>query len=144
MADPTEEPGGELPPTLRHQMDDWDEEVRDQQLAFVDAAEDLEAQARDIQLQLETAEEVRRPNLLMHLDLVTKLAANVRTMAKIPFPIPDEGVTVREEPTAPDGLVYVDPEEAATLFPRVVNAEDDTDDDEDDTDDDQDTESGRG
>jgi hypothetical protein len=68
----------------------------------------------------------------MHLDLVTKLAANVRTMAKIPFLIPEEGVTVREEPDAPDGLVYVDPVEAAELFPRHdpdPDADPDNDDD---------------
>lgn len=112
-------------------MDDWDEQVRDQQLAFVDAAEDLEEQAQEIRQQLETAEEIRRPNLLMHLDLVTKLAANVRTMARIPFPIPDEGVTVREEPDAPDGLVYVDPAEAAKLFPRLHDFAEDNDDDTD-------------
>jgi hypothetical protein len=104
------EPSEELPPSLRHQMDDWDEQVRDQQLAFADAAEDLQAKAHRIQAELEDAPEARRPGLRRHLDLVNKLAANVRTMAKIPFPIPEEGVTVREEPDAPDGLVYLDPE----------------------------------
>lgn len=122
------EPSGELPPSLRHQMDDWDEQVRDQQLAFVDAAEDLEAQANRIRDELAAAEDARRPNLLLNLDLVTKLAANVRTMAKIPFPIPEEGVTVREEPDAPDGLVYVDPDEAEQLFPSVELDEDDDED----------------
>jgi hypothetical protein len=112
------EPNEELPPTLRHQMDDWDEQVRDQQLAFVDAAEDLDAKAEEIRAELDQVRDAQRPNLLMHLDLVTKLAANVRTMAKIPFPIPAEGVTVREEPDAPDGLVYIDPDEAAELFPE--------------------------
>ena len=105
------EPSEELPPSLRHQMDDWDEQVRDQQLAFADAAEDLEARAHRIRAELEQAQESRKPGLLMHLDLVNKLAANVRTMAKIPFPIPEEGVTVREEPDAPDGLAYLDPDE---------------------------------
>ncbi|HEX4226351.1 MAG TPA: hypothetical protein VHZ97_28575 [Pseudonocardiaceae bacterium] len=121
------EPSEELPSTLRHQMDDWDEEVRDQQLAFVDAAEDLEAQAERLRAELAGVEQARRPNLLTHLDLVTKLAANVRTMAKIPFPIPAEGVTVREEPDAPDGLVYIDPDEAAELFPPVDPTDNDDD-----------------
>jgi hypothetical protein len=123
------EPNEELPPTLRHQMDDWDEQVRDQQLAFVDAAQDLEAQANEIRSELEHAGDARRRNMLMHLDLVTKLAANVRTMAKIPFPIPEEGVTVREEPDAPDGLVYIDPDEVAELFPEPDSDREDSDDD---------------
>ena len=122
----------ELPPSLRHQMDDWDEQVRDQQLAFVDAAQDLEEQADAIRAELDNAQDTGRSGLLMHLDLVTKLAANVRTMAKIPFPIPAEGVTVREEPDAPDGLIYVDPAEVAELFPRPEpdpGADPDNDDD---------------
>jgi hypothetical protein len=122
----------ELPPSLRHQMDDWDEQVRDQQLAFVDAAQDLEDQADAIRAELEQVEDVGRPRLLTHLDLVTRLASNVRTMAKIPFLIPEEGVTVREEPDAPDGLVYVDPDDAADLFPhRDTDAETDPDNDDD-------------
>ena len=108
-------------------MDDWDEQVRDQQLAFADAAQDLEAQAEEIRAELPNAEHARRASLLRHLDLVTKLAANVRTMARIPFPIPEEGVTVREEPDAPDGLVYVDPAEADELF-GPPDIEDDPDD----------------
>jgi hypothetical protein len=123
----------ELPPSLRHQMDDWDEQVRDQQLAFVDAAQDLEDQADAIRAELDDVEDAGRPSLLIHLDLVTKLAANVRTMAKIPFLIPAEGVTVREEPDAPDGLVYIDPDEAASLFPhRDTDTETDLDNDDDD------------
>jgi hypothetical protein len=122
----------ELPPSLRHQMDDWDEQVRDQQLAFVDAAQDLEDQADAIRAELEQAGDAGRPRLLTHLDLVTRLASNVRTMAKIPFLIPEEGVTVREEPDAPDGLVYVDPDDAADLFPhRDTDAETDQDNDDD-------------
>jgi hypothetical protein len=121
------EPREELPPSLRHQMDDWDEQVRDQQLAFADAAEDLEAQAEEIRAELPDAEQARRASLLRHLELVTTLAANVRTMARIPFPIPEEGVTVREEPDAPDGLVYIGPAEAAELFPPP-DIEDDSDD----------------
>jgi hypothetical protein len=122
----------ELPPSLRHQMDDWDEQVRDQQLAFVDAAQDLEDQADAIRAELEQVEDAGRPRLLTHLDLVTRLASNVRTMAKIPFLIPEEGVTVREEPDAPDGLVYVDPDDAADLFPhRDTDAETDPDNDDD-------------
>lgn len=122
----------ELPPSLRHQMDDWDEQVRDQQLAFADAAQDLEDQADAIRAELEQAEDTGRPSLLTRLDLVTRLASNVRTMAKIPFLIPAEGVTVREEPDAPDGLVYVDPDEAADLFPhRDTDAETDPDNDDD-------------
>lgn len=120
----------ELPPSLRHQMDDWDEQVRDQQLAFVDAAQDLEEQADVIRAELDQAEDAGRAGLLMHLDLVTRLAANVRTMAKIPFPIPEEGVTVREEPDAPDGLVYVDPDEAADLFPGPDTGPDQENDDD--------------
>lgn len=113
-------------------MDDWDEEVRDQQLAFVDAAQDLEDQADAIRAELEHAEDAGRRSLLTHLDLVTKLAANVRTMAKIPFLIPEEGVTVREEPDAPDGLVYIDPDEATDLFPhRDTDTETDLDNDDD-------------
>jgi hypothetical protein len=122
----------DLPPSLRHQMDDWDEQVRDQQLAFVDAAQDLEEQADVIRAELAGVGDASKSSLLMHLDLVTKLAANVRTMAKIPFLIPEEGVTVREEPDAPDGLVYVDPVEAAELFPRHdpdPDADPDNDDD---------------
>jgi hypothetical protein len=121
------EPSEELPPTLRHQMDDWDEQVRDQQLAFVDAAQDLDAQANEIRAELEHVGDAHRPTMLMHLDLVTKLAANVRTMAKIPFPIPEEGVTVREEPDAPDGLVYMDPDEVAELFPKPDSDREDDD-----------------
>ena len=111
-------------------MDDWDEQVRDQQLAFADAAHDLEAQAEEIRAELPNAEQARRASLMRHLELVTKLAANVRTMAKIPFPIPEEGVTVREEPDAPDGLVYVDPAEADELFgpPDIKDDPDDPDD----------------
>jgi hypothetical protein len=105
------EPHEELPPSLRHQMDEWDEQVRDQQLAFTDAAQDLEEQAEEIKAELSHAGQDRRASLLRRLDLVTKLAANVRTMARIPFPIPEEGVTVREEPDAPDGLVYLDPDD---------------------------------
>lgn len=111
------EPYEELPPSLRHQMDDWDEQVRDQQLAFADAAQGLEEQAEEIKAELPHVGQDRRASLLRHLDLVTKLAANVRAMARIPFPIPEEGVTVREEPDAPGGLVYIDPAEAEKLFP---------------------------
>jgi hypothetical protein len=101
----------ELPPTLRHQMDDWDERVRDQQLAFADAADGLADQAEQLRARLADAGEQAREPLLRELDMYTKLAENVRTMARIPFPIPDEGVTVREDDTAPDGLVYLDPDD---------------------------------
>ena len=122
----------ELPPSLRHQMDDWDEQVRDQQSAFDDAAADLEEQADAIRAELHDADDTNPAGLLARLDLVTSLAANVRTMAKIPFLIPEEGVTVREEPDAPDGLIYLDPAEAAELFPRREfdpDADPDNDDD---------------
>jgi hypothetical protein len=106
-------------------MDDWDEQVRDQQLAFVEAAEGLEGQAEEVRARLVDAAEPARGPLLRELDMYTKLAENVRTMARIPFPIPDEGVTVREEPLAPGGLVYVDPDEVEP--PRRPKAPEDPD-----------------
>jgi hypothetical protein len=104
------DPAEDLPPTLRHQMDDWDEQVRHQQLAFAEAAEGLEGQAAAVRARLAEADEPAGGPLRRELDLYTALARNARTMARIPFPIPDEGVAVRE---SPDGPVYLDPDDPA-------------------------------
>jgi hypothetical protein len=49
---------------------------------------------------------------------VTELATSARTIAKVPFLIPDEGVAVREDPTGPNGLAYADP---ADVQPTKAN-----------------------
>lgn len=113
------EPPDDLPATLRHQMDDWDERVRDQQLSFAEAAEGLEAEAASVRERLADAPAAQRDPLRRQLEMFDRLAANARQMARIPFPIPEEGVTVREDPDAPDGLAYVDPDEARKMFPHL-------------------------
>lgn len=98
-------------------MDDWAEQVRDQQLGFLEAAEDLDERAAEIRSRLATAEAAAQPvEALRHeLRWVTELATSARTMARVPFLIPDEGVAVREDPAGPDGLAYADP---AEMTPR--------------------------
>jgi hypothetical protein len=103
--------GAELPSGLRHQMDDWAEQVREQQLGFIEAADDLDERAAEIRTRLAAAEAAGLPvdGLRNELRWVTELAASARTIAKVPFLIPDEGIAVREDPTGPNGLAYADP-----------------------------------
>ena len=93
------EPSEELPSTLRHQMERLLGTRRSARPAASGLtstrAEDPRSPGRgaaqpDPKLR-PGRETSAAPNLAMHLDLVTKLAANVRTMAKIPFPIPAGG-----------------------------------------------------
>jgi hypothetical protein len=102
---------GELPPGLRHQMDDWAEQVRDQQLGFLDAAADLDERAAALRVRVAAAEAAGEPTGVLRNELrwVTNLATSARTIAKVPFLIPDEGVAVREDPAGPGGLAYADP-----------------------------------
>lgn len=103
----------ELPSGLRHQMDDWAEQVREQQLGFLEAADDLDERAAEIRARLVAAEAAGQPADALRNELrwVTDLATSARTISRVPFLIPDEGVAVREDPAAPDGLAYADPTE---------------------------------
>lgn len=98
-------------------MDDWTEQVREQQLGFLEAADDLDERAADLQARLTTAEAAGQPvDALRHeLRWVTELATSARTISRVPFLIPEEGVAVREDPAGPDGLAYADP---AEMTPR--------------------------
>jgi hypothetical protein len=111
------EESAELPLELRHQMDDWTDQVRDQQLGFLEAADDLDERATEIRARLAAAEAAGAPTdgLRTELRRTTELAVGARTMSRVPFLIPDEGVAVREDPAAPDGLAYADP---ADMIPR--------------------------
>ncbi len=92
-------------------MDDWAERVREQRLGFLAAADDLDERADALRVRLAEADAAGTPTdgLRHELRWVTELAASARTVAKVPFLIPDEGVTVREDPAGPDGLAYADP-----------------------------------
>jgi hypothetical protein len=94
-------------------MDDWTEQVRDQQLGFLEAAEDLDSRAAEIRIQLDAAVTAGLPadGLRNELRWVTELASSARTISRVPFLIPDEGVAVREDPGGPGGLAYADPAE---------------------------------
>jgi hypothetical protein len=112
--------GDELPPTLRHQMDDWDERVRRQRLEFADSAEEMDERAARLRERLDAAEDGARPGLEQELRMYTEIAGMARLAARIEFPIPDEGISVREDPDAPGGVAYaevadVDPELAERL-----------------------------
>lgn len=98
-------------------MDDWVDQVREQQLGFLEAADDLDERAADIRARLATAEAAGQSADALRNELrwVTDLATSARTMSRVPFLIPDEGVAVREDPTGPDGLAYADP---AEMTPR--------------------------
>lgn len=126
------EPDHELPPTLRHQMDDWDEQVRGQQLEFLEAADDMDERAAEVSGRLTDADDTARPSLEQELRMYTEIAGMARLAARIEFPIPDEGISVRADPDAPGGLVYaevadVDPE----LAERVRRSQEDEDADAD-------------
>jgi hypothetical protein len=98
-------------------MDDWAEQVREQQLGFLEAADDLDEHAAEIRTRLAAAEAAGLPvaGLSNELRWVTDLATSARTISRVPFLIPDEGVAVREDPAGPDGLAYADP---ADMTPR--------------------------
>jgi hypothetical protein len=112
------EQSGELPSGLRNQMDDWSDQVREQQLGFLDAADDLDDRAAEIRARLDTDERGvangQGDGLRDELRWVTELANSARTMAKVPFLIPEEGVAVREDPCGPNGLAYADPADVNT------------------------------
>lgn len=99
-------------------MDDWAEQVREQQLGFLEAADDLDDRAAGIRERLAAAEADGRPTDALRNELrwVTELAGSARTMSRVPFPIPDEGIAVREDPTGPNGLAYADPADMTTHF----------------------------
>ncbi|HWE88827.1 MAG TPA: hypothetical protein VG317_05120 [Pseudonocardiaceae bacterium] len=110
----------ELPPTLRHQMDDWDERVRRQQLEFTDSAAELDERAARLRERMADIEPGSRPGMEQELRMYTEMAGMARLAAKIEFPIPDEGISVREDPEAPGGVAYaevadVDPDLAEQL-----------------------------
>jgi hypothetical protein len=113
LVDVGEQNSRELPSGLRHQMDDWSEQVREQQLGFLDAAGDLEDRAAELRTRLTTASADGQTGegLRDELRWVTELASSARTMAKVPFLIPEEGIAVREDPCGPNGLAYADPTE---------------------------------
>ena len=92
-------------------MDDWAEQVREQQLGFLSAADDLDERADALRVRLAEATSTGTPadGLRNELRWVTELAASARTIAKVPFLIPDEGIAVREDPAGPNGLAYADP-----------------------------------
>lgn len=112
---------GELPRGLRHQMDDWAEQVREQQLGFLSAADDLDERADALRVRLAEATAAGRTadGLRNELRWVTELATNARTIAKVPFLIPDEGIAVREDPTGPNGLAYADPADVLPTADRT-------------------------
>lgn len=105
MGEPTEE----LPSTLRHQMDDWDDKVRVQQLGFREAAEELEEQVERLRLDLAaTRDEGTRHGIQYRLTAFTEMARTARIAARIQIPIPEDGISVREDPDGPGGLAYTD------------------------------------
>ncbi|HEX9336003.1 MAG TPA: hypothetical protein VF892_08955 [Pseudonocardiaceae bacterium] len=116
----------ELPSGLRHQMDDWSDQVREQQLGFLEAADDLDERAAEIQARLAAADAAGRPTegLRNELRWVSDLAASARTISRVPFLIPDEGVAVREDPAGPDGLAYADPTEVTPRSTADTPADD--------------------
>jgi len=116
MGDPMEE----LPPTLRHQMDDWDDKVRAQQLGFREAAEELEEQVERLSRELMAArDEGTRRGIQYRLTAFTEMAQTARIASKIQIPIPEEGISVREDPDGPGGLVYADVEK---IDPRLAES----------------------
>lgn len=110
---------GDLPSGLRHEMDDWAEQVREQQLGFLDAAADLDERANALRVRLTEAEAAGAAvgGLRDELRWVTELASSARTIAKVPFLIPDEGIAVRDDPAGPNGLAYADPDD---VVPKSV------------------------
>ena len=90
-------------------MDDWAEQVREQQLGFLSAADDLDERAAALRVRLARATGRVADGLRHELRWVTELATSARTVAKVPFLIPDEGIAVREDPAGPNGLAYADP-----------------------------------
>ena len=96
-------------------MDDWAEQVREQQLGFLAAADDLDERALALRVRLAEATAAGAGTGGLHEELrwLTELATHARTVAKVPFLIPDEGVAVREDPAGPDGLAYADPADVA-------------------------------
>jgi hypothetical protein len=104
-------------------MDDWTEQVREQQLGFLEAADDLDERAVEIRARLDAAVTAGQPadSLRNELRWVTDLATSARTISRVPFLIPDEGVAVREDPAGPNGLAYADP---AEMTPRLGDVDD--------------------
>jgi hypothetical protein len=104
-------------------MDDWTEQVREQQLGFLEAADDLDERAAEIRARLDAAVTAGQSadGLRNELRWVTDLATSARTISRVPFLIPDEGVAVREDPAGPNGLAYADPTE---MTPRFGDADD--------------------
>jgi hypothetical protein len=104
-------------------MDDWTEQVREQQLGFLEAADDLDERAVEIRARLDAAVTAGQPadGLRNELRWVTDLATSARTISRVPFLIPDEGVAVREDPAGPNGLAYADP---AEMTPRLGDVDD--------------------
>ncbi len=107
-------------------MDDWSDQVREQQLGFLEAADDLDERAAEIQARLAAADAAGRPTegLRNELRWVSDLAASARTISRVPFLIPDEGVAVREDPAGPDGLAYADPTEVTPRSTADTPADD--------------------
>ena len=99
-------------------MDDWAEQVRDQQLGFLEAADDLDERAEELRSRIAAAEAAGEAVGGLHNELrwVTELATSARTISRVPFLIPDEGVAVREDPAGPDGLAYADPTDMSPRF----------------------------
>jgi hypothetical protein len=99
-------------------MDDWADQVREQQLGFLEAADDLDERAADLRSRIAAAEAAGQAvgALRNELRWVTELATSARTISRVPFLIPDEGVAVREDPAGPDGLTYADP---ADMSPQL-------------------------
>ena len=109
-------------------MDDWAEQVREQQLGFLEAADDLDERAAEIRARLVAAEAAGQPADALRNELrwVTDLATSARTISRVPFLIPDEGVAVREDPAGPDGLAYADPTDVTPRSGERESAQDST------------------